>query len=137
MRIKQYLAAILLIATTTAGCTHYPTEAASNRSSNEAIARKLYAPLEQYFADYKTYPEQLSSLVPKYITKLPTTADGNDFQYRATPVTRKQKTSFSIYWYQRNLRDNKIIACSVARTSYKSGETSETNDCWKPRKPDH
>ena len=58
MRIKQYLVAILLIATITAGCNQYPIEEVSTRSSNEAIARKLYAPLEKYFADYKTYPQQ-------------------------------------------------------------------------------
>lgn len=134
---KQLLIVVLMVATALTGCTRYPLESPSARGTNEALAKRLYAPLEKYFADYTTYPESLSSLVPNYVAELPTTASGHEFQFNGS-MRGKQSDSFTIYWYQRNLSDNQVIACSVGGRAAKDGEPFfKTNDCWSLRRPDH
>lgn len=135
---KNYLVWIPLLAIlgVASACSQYPLEASKDRSSNEVAARELYKPLQQYFDKNGTYPESLSSLVPDSISELPKTVSGNDFQY-GTSRSGGQRTGFRIYWYQKNIRDGETIACSVSPPARDSDITYESNECWKPRSPDH
>jgi hypothetical protein len=38
--------------------------------------------IEKYYIDFKVYPENLSDLIPKYLTKLPHTANGVNYSYK-------------------------------------------------------
>lgn len=134
---QQLLIVVLMLATAIAGCTRYPLESPSDRRTNEVIAKRFYAPLEKYFAAHNTYPESLSSLVPNYVAELPTTASGHKFQFNRS-IRGKKSNSFTVYWYQRNLSDNQVIACSIGGRVAKDGELFfATNDCWSLRRPDH
>ena len=138
MKTKRYLVKVVLLTTLNVvfACSRYPLEAPEKRSANEVAARELYEPLQQYFVENDTYPENLSSLVPEYISELPETVSGNAFQY-GTSDSGEKKTSFRIYWYQKNVRDGEIIACSVNPPTRGSERTYESNDCWKPKGLDH
>ncbi len=139
--MKKYLTALLLITTlsTATGCSRYKLDAPENRSLNEVTARKLYEPLDQYFEANNTYPDRLSLLVPSYISELPKTAAGHEFQYGAfeSSKTGGKKTGFSISWYQRNIQSGKVIGCNVRPINrdsedFKGDLTNDMTECWNP-----
>jgi hypothetical protein len=146
MWIKRYLTLLLLMATLSVitGCSRSQIDAPEDRSLNEAVARKLYDPLNQYFEANKTYPESLSLLIPSYISELPKTVAGHEFQYRAfeSSKTKEKKTGFSLSWDQKNIQSGEVIACnvrSIDRDSddYKGDMTKDMTECWNPNASEH
>ena len=128
---KRYPVVGLLLITAVVSCTRYPLESLNDRQKNEEIAITLHAPLEAYFADHNAYPEELSLLTPDYTHEIPTTAAGNKFQYRTFGAGQRRE-EFSIYWYERSLRDNDIMGCTVRRMTSGNGEIMDFGECWDP-----
>ena len=69
-----------------AGCTVLDREESRQRGTQEMnatieIANPVLDAIEAYEADYGWYPGRLEVLLPRYLSRIPTTSSGREFRY--------------------------------------------------------
>ncbi len=75
------LVAMLLLAVLLAAACEKPGEGAKAEAWY-AAARPIIASLNSYHQDVGRYPQELSALVPVYLTEVPKGPDGQPFEYK-------------------------------------------------------